>query len=362
MKHSTTNCTDVTIGLDLGDTQSQLCALDAAGEVTEEGRVRTTPEALRHRFGGMPSTRIAIETGTHSPWISRLLRKLGHEVIVANARELRLISENKNKTDKADAEYLARLARADPALLHPVDHRKQSSQSALEIIRARDSLVRARTSLINHVRGAVKSFGGRITGATAHSFHNKALESVPTELQEPIGHVLDCIGELSKKIKRFDKEIEKVGQEQYPVTQRLQQITGVGPLTALAFVLVLDDASRFRRSRTVGAYLGLTPRKDNSGKRNPELRITKAGDSLLRRLLVGSAHYILGPFGPDCDLRSYGESIAARGGKFAKKRAVVAVARKLAVLLHRLWVSGEEYEPLRATKIRKRLRRPKMSA
>ena len=362
MKHCTVTEAEITIGLDLGDKYSYLHALSKDGEIVEEGRVRTTPEALRARFGGKGRARIAMETGTHSPWISRLLRECGHEVLVANARQLRLISENDNKSDKADAEYLARLARVDPELLKPVKHRGARAQRDLEIVRARDCLVRARTSLINHVRGAVKSFGGRITGVTAHSFHHKALERVPEELQDTVAQLLDCIGELSAKIKRFDKEIERTCEERYPATKRLRQVTGVGPLTALTFILVIEDPCRFRRSRTVGAYLGLTPKKDDSGERKSQLRITKAGDSLLRRFLVGSAHYILGPFGPDCDLRNYGETIAARGGKNAKKRAVVAVARKLAVLLHRLWVGGEEYEPLRTTKKLKRTRKRKRSA
>ena len=220
--------------------------------------------------------------------------------------------------------------------------------------------MRARTKLVNHVRGAVKSFGGRVVGCTSHNFH-KALESIPEELHGAMEPLVETIGELTTRIKRFDKQIDRACETHYPETQRLLQVTGVGSLTALAFVLILEDPSRFDKSRTVGAYLGLTPGLDESGEHQPQLRITKAGDNLLRNLLVHCAHYILGHFGPDCDLRRHGEAIAKRGGKNAKKRAVVAVARKLAVLLHSLWCSAEVYEPLRNSERQERRRQPELA-
>jgi len=162
--------------------------------------------------------------------------------------------------------------------------------------------------------------------------------------------MIDVIESLTEQIHQYDRQIEKLAATRYPQTQHLQQITGVGALTALAFILVLADSSRFRKSRDVGAYLGLVPRQADSGSRVSQLGITKAGDALMRRLLVNSAHYILGAFGPDCDLRRYGERLMQRGGKNAKKRAVIAVARKLAVLLHHLWSTGEAYDALRNSK------------
>jgi transposase len=341
----------LTAGLDLGDKYSYLCLVDTlSGEVIEEGRLRTTPEALRRRFASeQPPMRIAIEAGTHSPWASRVLKECGHEVLVANARKLRLIYANKHKTDEIDAENLARLARLDPKLLYPLKHRGEEGQAHMALIRSREALVSCRTQLVNHVRGAVKSFGGRLPKCPARSFHNKAAEHIPETLWPALGPILEQIGSLTERIRDYERELETISKEHYPETDLLRQVEGIGPLTALTFVLTLEDPYRFEKSRSVGAYLGLVPAQDQSGDRDPQKRISKEGDEMLRKLLVSGAHYILGPFGSDSDLRRHGEKIASRGGKNAKKRAVVAVARKLAVLLHSLWISGELYEPLRNT-------------
>jgi transposase len=337
----------ITAGLDLGDKYSYLCLIDQeSGEVVEEGRLRTTPEALRRRFGSEQPMRIAIEAGTHSPWVSRVLEECGHEVLVANARKLRLIYANKRKTDEVDAENLARLARLDPKLLYPLKHRGEDSQAHMAIIRSRQALVGARTQLVNHLRGAVKSFGARLPKCPARSFHKRASEHIPEALLPALGPILEQIGSLTERIRDYERQLEAISKEHYPETELLRQVEGVGGLTALTFVLTLEDPYRFERSRSVGAYLGLVPATERSGERDPQRRISKEGDQMLRKLLVGSAHYILGPFGSDSDLRRHGEKIASRGSKNSKKRAAVAVARKLAVLLHRLWVTAEVYDPL----------------
>jgi transposase len=337
----------MTAGLDIGDKYSYLCLLDSeSGELIEEGRLRTTPEAFRRRFASESSLRIAIEAGTHSPWASRVLEECAHEVLVANARKLRLIYANKRKTDEIDAENLARLARLDPKLLYPLKHRGEDSQAHMAIIRSRQALVGCRTQLVNHVRGAVKSFGARLPKCPARSFHKNAAEHIPEALWPALGPILEQIGSLTERIRDYERQLERISKERYPETDLLRQVEGVGTLTALTFVLTLEDPYRFEKSRSVGAYLGLVPARDQSGDRDPQKRISKEGDRMLRKLLVGSAHYILGPFGSDSDLRRHGEKIASRGGKNAKKRAAVAVARKLAVLLHSLWVSGEVYDPL----------------
>jgi transposase len=333
------------IGIDLGDKFSVIVILDQEGEVIEESRIPTTRNTFKHKFANLQPCRSAMEVGTHSRWASQILKELGHEVIVADARKLRLIYENPQKGDRADAEYLARLSRLDPRLLSQVYHRGTQAQAHLAVLRSRDILVRARTMLINHVRGMVKSTGARLPSCSAPSFHKKSPESIPDELLPALLPILDQIASLTKQIYAYDYQIEKLCVESYPETGLMRPVSGVGYLTSLAYILTLEDPHRFLKSREVGPCIGLVPKRDQSGDRDPQLRITKTGNKFLRRLLVTSAQYMLGPFGQDCDLRRWGLKLAQRGGKNAKKRAVVAVARKLAVLLHHLWVTGEVYEP-----------------
>lgn len=339
-------------GLDVSDRYCTFFTLTSEGEVEEEGRVRTTDRALRTHFEGMVR-RVVLEAGPHSPWMSRLLKELGHEVIVANARMVGLIHKNPRKRDPVDAESLARLGRVDLKLLWPIEHRSEEAQVHLGVIRTRDALVRARTALVSHVRGVVKSLGGRGSrSAPPRAFTARRPNISPDPLRPGLEPILETIARLSSQIRYFDKQIEELCEESYPETTALRQVKGVGAVTTLAYRLVVDDPVRFPQSRSVGAYLGLTRRQDDSGDFESELRITKAADKLLRRLLIQAAHYVLGPFGPDTDLRRWGLEYVQRGGetKKAKKKAAVAVARRLAVLLHSLWVTGEVYEPLRHAK------------
>ena len=334
------------IGIDLGDRTSHFVGLNAGGEVVAAGQLRTTAAAMSKEFGSVGPKVIAIETGTHSPWVCRLLTQLGHRVVVANSRKLRLIYENRRKNDRVDAEYLARLVRMDPKLLEPIVHRSARDQQHLAILRSRDKLVRTRSGLITHVRGTVKSVGLRVQNCSAEAFVKRATPVIPKELNAALDPVLGAIEHLNKAIAGYDRQIERLAKTEYPAAQLLMQVPGVGPVTSVAFVLTLGDPGRFARSRTAGAWLGLTPGQSASGQQDPQMRITKEGDNYLRRLLVGCAQYILGPARADSDLRRHGLMLAARGGKNAKKRAVVAVARKLAVLLHALWRTGAVYDPL----------------
>jgi len=336
----------LTIGLDLGDRNSWYCVLDEAGQVLVEQKLSTTAKALREVFGRMPGSRIALETGMHSPWVSRLLQELGHEVIVAHARKVRLIGESRKKDDRLDARTLARLARIDPQLLCPVQHRSAKAQADLTVIRARAGLVRARTALVNTARGLAKSYGERLRGCNVRNMNPEKAEQLSPELQRALQPLLAGIEVLSEQIREYNEQIELLAQESYPEVALLKQVKGVGTLIALTFLLTLEDAHRFRKSRDVGCYLGLQPGRRNSGQSEPQLHISKEGDPYLRTLLVQGAQHILGPFGIDCDLRRWGLKLAERGGRNGKKRAIIAVARKLAVLLHRLWVSGDVYEPL----------------
>jgi transposase len=335
----------VTIGLDLGDRTSRTYEVNADGQCVREETVRTTVAGLTQYFGGRERCRVVLEVGTHSPWISRLLTDLGHEVIVANPSAMFAGRPRRRRNDRLDAEFLARQGRADVRLLYPITHRTAVAQQHLELLRARDQLVTGRTAFINHVRGAVKSWGARLSACSAEAFAARVATELPVELRSVLTPLLDVIADLTRRIKQANCEVAQLAATEYPVALRLQQISGVGPITALAFVLLIEDPQRFRVSRDVGAYFGLVPRLDESGDATPQLRISKAGDEFGRRLLVSAAHYVLGPFGPDCDLRRHGLAIAGRGGKNAKKRAVVAVARKLAVLLHHLWVTDVPYDP-----------------
>jgi transposase len=336
----------LTIGLDLGDRHSWFCVLDEAGQIQLEQRVRTTAKELRAVFGALPRSRIALETGTHSPWISRLLGELGHAVIVANARKLRLIGESRKKDDRLDAQTLARLARIDPGLLFPVQHRSRQAQADLTVIRARAALVRSRTALVNAARSLAKSYGERLRGCNVRHLNPEKAEALSPELQTALEPLLAAIASVSEHIAEYNQRIEALAQQSYPQVAVLKQIKGVGTLIALTFLLTLEDPRRFRKSRDVGCYLGLQPGRRNSGQSAPQMHISKEGDPYLRTLLVQGAQHILGPFGVDCDLRRWGLKLAERGGRSGKKRAIVATARKLAVLLHHLWVSGEAYEPL----------------
>jgi transposase len=335
-----------TIGLDLGDRHSWYCVVDEVGQIQQEQRVRTTAKALQEVFGNMPRSRIALETGTHSPWISRLLSEMGHEVIVAHARKVRLIGESRKKDDRRDAQTLARLARIDPELLCPVKHRSAKAQADLTVIRARAALVRARTALVNSARSLAKSYGERLRGCNVRNLNPEKAESLSPELQHALEPLLATIEELSERIAEYNDRIEALARQSYPQVELLKQIKGVGTLIALTFMLTLEDPHRFGKSRDVGCYLGLQPGRRNSGQSQPQMHISKEGDPYLRTLLVQGAQHILGPFGVDCDLRRWGLQLAERGGKSAKKRAIIATARKLAVLLHHLWVNGELYEPL----------------
>jgi transposase len=333
-----------TIGCDLGDKVSALYVLSAEGK-PQHLRVKTTPAALR-TFFSRARAHVVIEVGGHSRWVSELLKELGHRVTVANPRRVKVISASDSKSDRMDAELLARLGRADATLLAPVTHRGRAVQADLAAAKSRDTLVRCRTLLVNHVRAVVKSFGERLPTCTAESFHKKTRALVPEQLQMALLPMYETLAAIDAQIRGLQRTIEQVIAPKYPDVQVLSQPHGVGVLTALVYILSVEDKHRLKKSRMAGALLGLRPRRDQSGDGDPQLRITKTGDPFLRRLLVNGANHILGPFGKDSDLRRWGLELAKRGGKNARKRAKVAVARKLAVLMHRLWMTGEVYQPL----------------
>jgi transposase len=338
----------IVVGLDVGDRKVHVYAMDfETGEVLAEGAVPTTRTAVRRYLGSLGKARVVLEVGTHSRWLSVLLEEMGHEVLVANARKLRMIYAGTNKQDRLDARKLAMLGHAEPQLLYPVRHRGAQAHEDLAVVRARSHLVRQRTATINLMRGMVKAAGERLPRCASHRFADRVVEEIPEGLKaalEPLRRVVDLVDEA---IVAYDKELAAMAKERYPETEVLTQVHGVGTLTALAFMLTLEDPGRFRKSRDVGPALGLVPRRDQSGDRDAQLGVTKTGDSYLRTLLVEAAQHVLQERSPDSDLKRWGTQRAARGGKIARHRAVVALARRIAVLLHRLWVTGERYEPLR---------------
>lgn len=346
----TTKSSAPIIGIDLGDRKHAICVLSQEGDLLEESKINTTRESLALLSNKYPAATIAMEVGMMSPWTSRYLEERHHRVLVANSRKLRAIYKNPRKCDRKDAEMLARLARVDETLLGPIKHGSEEAQRDLLQIKLRDNLVRQRVNIISGVRFALKSLGVKTRSPktsyfTAHV--RRELEQEHTADLESIEPCLEVLDTISEKIKELDKRIEELAAVKYPETAYLTQITGVGALTALTFVLTIEDPTRFSKARDVGAYLGLVPKRDQSGDLDKQLRISKAGNSYLRRLLVGAAQYILGPFGKDCDLKRHGEALAARGGSRAKKKAVVAIARKLSVLLLTLWKNKSAYEPLK---------------
>lgn len=341
---------NITIGLDLGDKKHAICVLDQEGEIIDERTITNHRESLRRLSLKYPKARVAFEVGSHSPWIKRFFAELEHEVFVANPRKLRAIYTSDRKSDRNDARMLARIARIDPKLLHPVEHGTEEAQRDLLQIKLRNNLVRQRVDIIASVRFTLKSLGVALPSPNSACFAKRCrtiLQECDNDLLHKVEPSLQVIDVMTRNIRELDRSIEELCETKYPETMRLRQIVGIGPITALCFVLTIEDPEMFERSRDVGAYLGLVPKRDQSGALDKQLRISKAGDTYLRSLLVGCAQYILGPFGPDTDLKRHGLMLAERGGGRNKRKAVVAIARKLSVLMLTLWKDGSDYIPLR---------------
>jgi transposase len=337
------------IGLDLGDRASSWCEIDCQGELVAEGTVETTREEFTKLLGSRTPARIVMEATRETHWVRQYLKAFGHEVFVANPRRLHLITKSARKTDRNDARMLARIGRVDLGLLSPVHERSDQSMQTRMLVRARSQLVRTRTKLVNLIRGSLKVFGYTLPSAGAERFHARAKALIPEELRTALLPLFGVLEKLAETIEGYDERITQACKRM-PETELLRQIHGVGPLVALCFVTTLEDPRRFKDSRAVGAYLGLVPASRQSGSSDPRLRITKQGDSVLRSLLVTAATHVMRQRGPDCDLKRYGRRIARGGTPRDKARARIAVARKLGCLMHRLWLTGEVYRPLRESK------------
>jgi transposase len=335
------------IGIDLGDKHCEVCVLDQQGELVKSFRLPMKAADLERYLATIGRSRVAIEAGGQSRWVAEVIERCGHQVFVSNTRKVAYIHQSDAKNDPGDAYKLAELVYFKPRLLHPIQHRSREAQADLSWIRGREVLIGARTQLVNAVRGMSKAFGERLAKCSTEAFTARQAKEIPEAIRGAVAPLLETIDHLNEQIDYYDRMEEKIAGERYRKHELLIQVNGVGVHTALSFLLTIGDPKRFEKSRAVGCYVGLRPKQKDSGESQPQLGITKAGDEYLRKTLVNCAHYILGPHGKDSDLRRCGQRICKRGGKNAKKRAVIAVARKLAVLLHRLWVTGEAYEPLR---------------
>ncbi len=332
-----------TLGIDLGDVTSNVCLLNRAGGQMGEFEVDTTPEGFQKFFQELPdASRIALEVGTHSPWANRLLRELGHEVLVVNARKL---AKRRIKTDRRDAQMLAQKAYQESEDLVQVRHRGEQQQIDILVVQVRATLVETRTKLINAARGKVKPFGCRLAAMDTDNVTAALADNLPEGIAGSIKSILRVVEEVNLELQLLDDQITEL-IKQYPATKEMMKIRSVGPVTALTFVLTISDPKRFDSSRTVGVALGMTPSKYQSGQNDPQLGISKAGDAYLRGLLVQCSQLILAKNGGDSDIRRWGLKLAGNGTDgHQKKRAVIAVARKLAVLMHTLWTSGAAYDP-----------------
>ena len=349
MSQHTASLSRPVLALDLGDRRTVLARREGDAIVHEE--LATSRETLRDRLQDLAPCRVVFEAGSQSHWVAWLLEALGHEPIVVHPRRLRMSTESSRKTDRADAEWLLRLGEVDLGILSPVKLRSRRRQADLALLRVRKSLTHMRTQAVQAVRSHAKLFGCALPAGGPHVFPKRARAGLDPELRSVCEPLLRQVERLSRELRAIDARLEQLAARRYPETALLCQVPSVGPLTALSYVLTLQAPERFARSRDAGSATGLVPRKHASGARDPELGITKAGDGELRRLLVLAAHRSLRKIAPDSDLKRAGLRLAARGGKNAKKRAVVATARKLAVLLMALWKSGEVYEPLRQAAI-----------
>jgi len=347
MTQPTVSAQPRTIGIDLGTKKSAYCTLGVAGEILAEGTIASSRSAFEHFFRREPASRVVLEACGVSRWVAQIARRHDHEVVVANPRRLAVITNSTRKSDRNDAYKLADLGQVRPRLLHPVHSRGERSHLAQALLRVRSQLVENRTALVNCARGSARTAGYPLPKCSTRAFPSRCRETLPQDLLELLLPLVEQIESLNEAIAACDDKSEQTARQHFPETACLRQVPGVGPVLSLAFAASIEDPTRFEDSRTVGAYFGLAPRSRQSGAKAPQLRISKRGDPELRRLLVSAATYILGPFGPDSDLRRHGKRIASSGSQSARAKARIAVARKLAVLLHRLWLTGEVYRPLR---------------
>jgi len=347
-----------TIGIDVSDRTSKICVMrkmpDGERRIVIETTCATTREGFEEVLAKLDrSWPVAFETGTHCRWMDKCFRRLGFPTIIANPGQVPSITKSNKKNDRNDARELARLAIADPAMLHPVFLRDEVYQQMLRFHHARNMLISQRTQTINQIRGFAKSLGYRIECSSTESFHEVSRADWPKELEEAVWPIMGTLKVINLKVKAYDKLIEKLAEkpEFKPMVDRARVIYGVGIIGSTVLIAAIGGRpDRFTHARDVGAYLGMTPKQDQSGDTDKQLHITHAGSDIVRTALVECAGVALMTNAKETDLKLKGLRIALRGGKIARKKAKIAVARSMAVtIVALLQKPDEEYVPLSET-------------
>ena len=344
-----------TIGADVSDRTTKICVMTKAdgGErrIVVETTCATTETGFEEAFSKFDrSWPVVFETGTHCRWMDRLFRKMGFRTIIGNPGKIPSITKSNTKNDRNDARELARLALADPAMLHPVFLRGETFQQMLRFHHARNMLISQRTQTINQIRGFAKSMGHRIERTSTERFHELGKAEWPEELEECAWPLMGSLKTINLKIKAYDKLIARLAErpEFKAMVERVRAVYGVGIIGSTVFIAAIGGRpDRFGHARDVGAYLGMTPKQDKSGDDDKQLHITHAGTEIVRTALVECAGIVMMSNAKDTDLKLKGLRIAMRGGKIARRKAKVAVARGLAVAMLALLKDPErEYVPL----------------
>lgn len=356
-KETAVNAHDsTTIGLDLGNTFNKAVGLDAGGNVVLREDLRNDAATMKAFFEAHRGATVAMETGTHCRWIAALAAECGCHPVVGNARKLRLISESSRKNDWADAQKLARLCRSDRSLLHPVELHDDRHHRLYQLLRQRDALVSMRTALVNQLRGFAKAGGTMLPRCDARSFLSLR-DSMPPEFLRDFKPLLKTLEDLAKRIAAAEAILAEFVRRHFRKTDELlQTVPGVGPVASAAFIALVPDPGRFKSAREAGPYFGLVPKQDQSGDGDRPCRITHEGSSFMRKTLVNAANALLRKSARDTALKRFGERLGRRGqGKVVRRKAKVALARKLAVTMLAMARSGEDYrdapapEPAEAT-------------
>lgn len=344
-----------TIGADVSDRTTKICVMTKAegGErrIVVETTCATTKAGFEEALSKFDrSWPVVFETGTHCRWMDRLFKEMGFKTIVGNPGKIPSITKSNTKNDRNDARELARLAIADPAMLHPVFLRDEVYQQMLRFHHSRNMLISQRTQTINQIRGFAKSMGHRIECSSTEKFHELSKADWPRELEECAWPLMGVLKTVNLKIKAYDRLIERLAErpEFKPMVERVRVVYGVGVIGSTVFVAAIGGRpDRFDHTRDIGAYLGMIPKQDQSGDDDKQLHITHAGADIVRATLVECAGVVMMSNAKDTDLKLKGLRIAMHGGGIAKKKAKVAVARALAVTMLAMLKDPErEYVPL----------------